>query len=82
MCSDDGELPTPEEIADVTGGDIGKIRDGFRAFAEMDDTHPSKTKSDKIGETPGVGRDIRPTLCDYRRQGWHWIEQSAGENEE
>lgn len=77
---DEHDLPTPQEIADVTGGDVERIRDGVRAFEWVEESRPCT--SGNIDETPGVGRDIRPTLRDYRRQGWHWIEQSTGEGEE
>lgn len=44
---------------------------------DQQDTRPCGAEN--IEETPGVGRDIRPPLRDYRRQGWHWFEQEDGE---
>jgi hypothetical protein len=77
------DQPTPEEIADVTGGDADKIRDGMAAFEWVDDdkqdTGPCGTEN--IDETPGVHRDIRAPLRDYRRKDWHF-EQDEGDGGE
>ena len=76
---DAGELPSAEQIADVTGGDVGKIRDGMRAFEWVGDEGPSV--SENIGSDCGGCVDNWPPLRDYRRQDWHF-EQAQGEEDE
>jgi hypothetical protein len=73
---DEHDLPTPEEIVEVTGGDPGKIRDGMRAFDELDDEDPYA--SENIGPDCGGCVDIRPPLRDYRSQDWHFEHDEDG----
>ena len=75
---DAGELPTPEEIADVTDGDADKIRDGFRAFTNMD----CRCRTENIEETPGVDRDNRAPSRDYSGRRWFWFLQEPEGQEE
>jgi hypothetical protein len=85
MCDSDdaGELPSAEEIADVTGGDVGKIQDGMRAFEWVGDEGPSA--SENIGSDCGGCVDNWPPSRDYSGRRWFWFQQkkeSAGESEE
>ena len=84
MCnSQAGELPTPEEIAGVTGGDADKIRNGMAAFDWVDQQDSSALEN--IPLDCGGCADIRVQSRDYRRQDWYWFQQkneSARESEE
>lgn len=73
MCSDDGELPTPEEIAEVTGGDADKIRNGMRAFEWVDQQDNSAPQN--IGSDCGGCVDIRAQSRDYSGRRWFWFLQ-------
>jgi len=70
MGDDEHDLPTPEEIAEVTGGDPAKIRDGMRAFGWVDEQGECGTEN--IGSDCGGCVDNWPPLRDYRRQDWHF----------
>ena len=80
---DAGELPSAEQIADVTGGDVGKIRDGMRAFEWVGDEGPSA--SENIGSDCGGLGGNRAQSRDYTGRRWFWFQpksESAGEGEE
>jgi hypothetical protein len=79
MC----EQPSAEEIADVTGGDPGKIRDGMRAFEWVD--QQDGPASENIDPDCGGCVDNWPPSRDYSGRRWFWVLQesgSAGEGEE
>ena len=77
---DEHDLLTPEEIADVTGGDVERIRDGMRAFEWVGDNNDPSV-SENIGSDCRGCVDNWPPLRDYRRQDWHF-EQAQGEEDE
>jgi len=70
MDDDEHDLPTPEEIVEVTGGDPAKIRDGMRAFEWV--SEQDGTVSENIGSDCGGCVDDWPPLRDYTGQDWHF----------